>query len=295
MSADTMITTKLPAAVFTILFLLIELESVNSWNLIPLASYYPVEDASPPIIFKDIIPRVKEQYLQEISQKWSYPVVSNLNHYLKHMSIQAHPIIIIDNFHGINLEELIIPSIIRNPVPVVHRLLYWRGVQSTTKLGIDSAHLSNVTFLDGYFTCPLSKYLVGLGEHGNQDPCLEMDLNEFVLTSKVFSYTIYLVIFPPDYIHKIFPVLIYPKTFRSIFRNLGRHVATPSYSSNINGVVLLKRKNKRIFSPCYFEKMDPGTTSVLASEVYSRCLRWFYRVQISRLFHKEETRIYGVY
>lgn len=72
-------------------------------DLLNLLSTYHLPQDKGKILKKAGIVATKKKYMEEIKLKREYPFILNLNQYPKQISANENPLIVLDNFQGINL------------------------------------------------------------------------------------------------------------------------------------------------------------------------------------------------
>lgn len=232
-----------------LLLFTIQPQLVLPWNLKFLSSYQPFPDPPLPISGKDLILPLKKMHLEDIANRWKYPVLPNLNTYLGKLSTELSSFIIVDNFQVINLIQPVTPIVLRNPVPIIYRIPSFWQVAYQLEFAASKVSLENVSFshLTAHSTCPSSKYFEWVDSYTHLNPCLQINLSTFIWKIKQFSSTIHNMIFPPDYVSPTKPQLIYPKTFSWNFKHLPFYISTPSFTFPINGMVQFKEQQNRSF------------------------------------------------
>lgn len=144
----------------------------------------------------------KQGYLKDLSQKWKYPAVKNLDHHLSQISDERHCLITLDNIQGINLYLTENPVLLRKPVPLILRdNLVGNGLHYPILSGVDTTSFENFSLPRDSLSaeCPLSKFLSGFDSHVSKrynDVCLMLKVSKYFLHARPSNCRIHVTIFP---------------------------------------------------------------------------------------------------
>lgn len=191
------------------------------WTLMPLENFYLQDISHLPISNKGTALNIQEAYLKETQIKFQYPTVVKLNDHLKQVSSALNCFTVIDNFHGMDLDESEIPVVLRRPIPFVYKKIMVVWTWST-------AHLNNVSvFVHAKnLTCSVSKFLSSF-QFVYDDICLRINMTTYFRSAKPFQCHVLFKLFPITYLTYSKNYLISPQVFQIRMKNTHMEIATP--------------------------------------------------------------------
>lgn len=137
----------------------------------------------------------RNYYTEILEEPWRFTVITNVNEHLNQLFGGESCLLILNNFHNVNLYEFQAPLIVRTPLP-----LLLSGDDSYAVLtGVSSQELVNLTFLElEILKCPISKFWTVPGNMAG-DICIRLNTPEFMTNIGTISCVLHVGLYPPVY------------------------------------------------------------------------------------------------
>lgn len=209
------------------------LSCATCWRVSSLRHFKPQFETNSTSFVLEKYLAVQKLLFEEVHGKFRYPVVSNINSYLRHMSGDRNCFIVVDNFQNINLLESTFPLILRFPATfIIQEIFLVNHISYRIIFGPGNKLHTNISSQED-FPCPTL-----FAQVVKRDYCFSVNLTKFSLFSKPSTCYIHLGIFPPTFITHFKHFFVYPNFYYFKFTDLHKHEHTPPSVLVINAMII---------------------------------------------------------